>query len=338
MKLQKYDQFINDKINEELGYKDVLTGIALLAGIVGGTINKAEAQNRLKDKNVIDNIENVLNDPSKLDGVIDSLEAQGMKDAAKTVKYNADKVKSELKKLGTESITIGSKDFSTLKKHLEKGFAISKINLKEVVDEIVKMPVDKEFAADSTKLEFNSDQLFGIGLFKLNEGFSQELKSTIDSITSDGSIIVKINIESSTDKQRIGGASERLLASGYEATNMGLSKARNNAVASVVKGLLGDVTIDQTILAEQGEGEVGAVDEQDPSARYVKIEIISVVYSEKPDETTPKNYIKNVVYSFEVSKTKTSTSKSGGNGPNVKSYKSKVKFNSKSCPKFIGKK
>ena len=154
MKINRYNQFIVERqqieyiqkleeslINEEAGFKDVLMGLALLAGVVGGSVSPASAQNKLSDKDVSNKIELVLNDKQQLKTAIDSLEARGMKDAATVIKNNAEDVKSELKKVlkTSNTVTVKSNDYKKLASMLKNGWAISEITTKKAINKLKKI-------------------------------------------------------------------------------------------------------------------------------------------------------------------------------------------------------
>jgi flagellar motor protein MotB len=328
MKINRYNQFIVEKaqieylqrleeslINEEAGFKDVLMGLALLAGVVGGSVSPASAQNKLSDKEISNKIELVLNDEQQLKTAIDSLEARGMKDAATIIQNNAEDVKSELKKVlkTSNTVTVKSNDYKKLASMLKNGWAISEITTKKTINKIEKDTIyaDTKFTVDTLDINWSNDELFGAGLYQLTPQFEDSLKSVFQQLNENGLSVVSINIESSTDKQRIGGAASKLKADGFEATNKGLSEARNNEVKNVIENIFSESgsenpLIRQTILHSQGKGEDNAVTEQDPSARYVKISIICTQINE--DVQAPEIVITGeedvLIQSFKMTKAK----------------------------------
>jgi outer membrane protein OmpA-like peptidoglycan-associated protein len=326
MKINRYNQFIVEKaqieylqkleeslINEEAGFKDVLMGLAILAGVVGGSVSPASAQTKLSDKDISNKIELVLNDEQQLKTAIDSLEARGMRDAATIIQNNAEDVKSELKKVlkTSKTVTVKSNDYAKLAKMLKSGWAISEITTKNAIQKIEKDTIyaDTKFSVDTLDINWSNDELFGAGLYQLTPQFEDSLTSVFQQLNENGLSIVSINIESSTDKQRIGGAASKLKADGFEASNKGLSEARNNAVKSVIENIFSESgsenpLIKQTILHDQGKGQDNAVTEQDPSARYVKISIICTQITE--DVQTPEIVITDkedvLIQSFKMTK------------------------------------
>ena len=84
MKIQKYNEFIN----EELGWKDAVLGVLSLfaMGNVAQANNKLAANQKLKTE-----IQNVLNDDTQKKEIIDSLNKHGMPKAAQYIQNNADR-------------------------------------------------------------------------------------------------------------------------------------------------------------------------------------------------------------------------------------------------------
>jgi flagellar motor protein MotB len=330
MKINRYNQFIVERqqieyiqkleeslINEEAGFKDVLMGLALLAGVVGGSVSPASAQTKLSDKEVANKIEMVLNDKQQLQTAIDSLESRGMTDAADIIQNNAEDVKHELKKLGKTyaSVTVKDGDYVKLAKLLKKGYAISTITTNKAIQKIERdstIAGEDQLSIDTLDVNWSSDELFGSGLYQVSPQFKDSLTSVFQQLKDNDLSILSINIESSTDKQRIGGAGAKLQADGFEPSNKGLSEARNNSVQDVIESIFsesGSETpfINQTILHDQGKGQENAATEQDASARYVKITIVCTKISS--ELTAPKNIkitdeVDVLVQSFKLVKAK----------------------------------
>ena len=329
MKINRYNQFIVEKaqieylqrleeslINEEAGFKDVLMGLALLAGVVGGSVSPASAQNKLSDKEISNKIELVLNDEQQLKTAIDSLEARGMKDVATIIQNNAEDVKDELKKLGKTYGTVSVKggDYEKVARLLKKGYAISSITTNKAIQKIEKDSTYQEsvFSVDTVDINWSSDELFGAGLYELSPKFTDSLSSVFQQLKDNDLSIISMDIESSTDKQRIGKAGVKLESDGFEASNKGLSQARNNVVKSAIESVLSESgsdkpIINQTILHDQGKGQENAATEQDPSARYVKISIVCTQI--KPELSAPKTLkvtddVDVLIQSFKMTKAK----------------------------------
>lgn len=306
-----YNLISESMINEELGFKDVLMGISLLAGVVMGNTTTAQAKDKLSNSDVTSKIEYVLNNKEQLNKVVDSLKANGMNDAAEVIQTNAKGVKEELKKIDKSSINYSTvKDYKTLKTRLNSGWAISSVTMDTIVQTLTKHPeMAPKIVYDTIDLRVMPSKMFAEGSFELDSQIKDTLSDILESFTSQGSKIVGVEIESSTDKQRVSPQkSAELKENGYEENNKGLSTARNEVVKEYLVQLFSDngdsvPKVKQTILFEQGVGTVGAVDPQDPSARYVKIKLIAF-HIEQTTETSPQktDIVKTVVQSFKMVK------------------------------------
>lgn len=315
MRINRFNNFVYSRkleglneslINEELGFKDVLIGISALVGVVSGNLTKSQAQNKLNDKEVIQQIDDVLNDKEELKSVIDSLESRGMDDVADYIQNNAKEVKDGLKKWNLETIRtdVDPGDYSKLGYYLDKGWAISEITTEKVLKKIFKENPEEELVMDTLELDYKSNDLFEAGSFNISSNFKDSLVQTFDDMKSLGYGIIAINIESSTDKQRIGEkTAEKLEENGYDPSNKGLSESRNDKVKEYLESLFVDglPSITQNVLFNQGKGVVGSVTEQDPSARYVKLTVYCVSISQVAAD--PQEDIEEVlIKSFKVVK------------------------------------
>jgi len=298
-------------INEELGFKDILMGISLLASVVMGNTTTAEAKDKLSNSDVATKIEYVLNNKEQLNKVVDSLKANGMHDAAEVIQTNAKGVKEELKKIDKSLVNYSTvKDYKTLQTRLNSGWAISSVTMDTIVQTLTKHPeMAPKIVYDTINLRVMPSKMFAEGSFELDGQIKDTLSDILESFTSQGSKIVGVEIESSTDKQRVSPQkSAELKENGYEENNKGLSTARNEVVKEYLVQLFSDngdsvPKMKQTILFEQGVGTVGAVDPQDPSARYVKIKLIAF-HIEQTAETSPQktDVVQTVVQSFKMVK------------------------------------
>jgi outer membrane protein OmpA-like peptidoglycan-associated protein len=355
MKINRYNQFISEKkkieyqkrldesfINEEVGFKDVVIGLAALASFLGGP-KDAEAKNVLSDKQVRTNIERVLDDKDQLQSAIDSLEARGMEDVAQIIQNNAEEAKEKIKEFGADK-QLGTKDYDRLASLLKRGYAISGITTKKAVKKIMEEPKyeDKTVYFDTLDIDYNSDEMFGVGLYELSPEFKDSLTGVLEQLKENNLSVLSFNIESSTDKQRIGGAGRRLEGDGYDASNKGLSQARNNAVKEAVESIFSGSEmpiINQTILHDQGKGEDNAATPQDPTARYVKIQIVCKQIKDNlniPETTGKPTEVEYLIQSFLLVKGKSVTvEKKNGT---TKTYKTNSRgIGRNDCPKFFGK-
>ena len=299
-KLKKYEQFLfESKLNESQineGYKEVLLSLGLLAGVFTGDVSAQTAKQKIK--NSAEEIENILTNKSKIQSIVNDLEEYGMNDAAKTIEDNAEELLVTLDNFKSKDIkskkkglsTYTTKDINEVVEKLRSGWAISEITLDTVKQTIESNPTlqNEEIEVDSLELNFEPNQLFEVGSFELTEQFINDFTDSINTINQIGGTVLKIKIESSTDKQRVSDELSNTLEDlGFSGDNKGLSSARNNAVKDVVKNLFeenGEVPlIEQDIKFEQGKGEIGAVTPQDPQARYVKVIVYFTQFEDLED-------------------------------------------------------
>jgi flagellar motor protein MotB len=302
-KLQKWNDF--QTVNEELGWKDVVLGIGLLSGVLTGSV-KSQAQNSLGKEKAIKNIEIVLNDTEKLNKVISDLETMGYTDAEQKIKDNAEGVKNKLNKRRYTKTSAVAKNQEDLAKKLNKGYAISSIDTKVLKQKLEDEGLDDVNAVESIELEFNNNDAFEAGGYILKQEFKDSLVTILEKLNMDGELYVfSVNIESSTDKQRISPKlKSKLSEMGYSDDNEGLSQLRNDNVKEVVENY--DFNVIQKIRFEQGEGDVGAITPQDPSTRYVKVTINAIPKTKPPKEEVNEDSkeIDEIIYSFKLVKYK----------------------------------
>ncbi len=168
---------------------------------------------------------------------------------------------------------------STMKSLLKQGYTLDSTVVKIVLDELkVKSPETQIMA---TRLELSSDQFFASGKFQLNSDMMSDIENTVENILNTGGMILKIDIESSTDKQGLTTRlQDELKRLNYEPNNNGLSKARAESVSKYLSEevQINDTLININTLAERGESNI------DHSARYVTVDFYYVVVSESTKE------------------------------------------------------
>ena len=104
--IKKYEQFYKEfkseeKVNEELGWKDVVFGVLALIGA-----DKAKGGEKPTNKELISKIETTLKDDKKLDTLSNELQAMGYEEAAKLVKTNSEKIIDELQKTKNSRVSL----------------------------------------------------------------------------------------------------------------------------------------------------------------------------------------------------------------------------------------
>jgi len=227
-----------DELLEE-GTKEVALSLALLAGVSLGS-NKAVAQSNLSKSDIRNQIDMVLNDTTKLDKVVDSLELMGYEDAEEKIEGNAEEIKKKLKRPFSKPIKTTAKDYESLVKKLKRGYAITKIQQDTLKQKISNYP-DIEPVLDVFEVEFSSDNLFGSGLYDLSPEASDTITDILNQIKNNGGTVLNITVESSTDKEPIDMGNEEL------------AKLRAESVVDVLGSLGIDSTIIDTVLKpEQG--------------------------------------------------------------------------------------
>lgn len=352
-KISNYQYFIleskinsNDSLNE--GFKEILLGLGLLAGVVSGNVNAQTVKQKVQDSAT--EIEEILNDKTKLNYAVTELEKIGMDDAAKTIETNSKKVLKRLEEFKKKKEKVSEFETSNIEEVLKKlktGWAISSIDLDTVEKTMVNDPklMQQEIIIDSLELDFKSSELFDESVFKLNDNFKSEITNALQSIKGMDGTILKIEIESSTDKQRVekgGSLSKDLEQMNLPVNNEGLSQARNNSLKSVIESVFeenGDSTvpkISQVVKWEQGKGEINSPTPQDPEARYVKIVVYFTEFNSLPDEPaldTPNDKISVIIHNFVMNKvSKEEQNKEKGKIKKGKIRKVKSKANE--CPLF----
>lgn len=217
-----------ETINE--GFKEVALSLALLAGVSLGS-NKALAQKALKDKDVIERINNTLNNEEALSRVTSSLESIGYEDAYELITKNADSIKREISKPLKKTYMRGASD-DNLGELLDKGYAIANIN-SDTIRKVVSLD-DSLTLSDMVEvvtMNLPNDNLFVTGGYELKPGITNEITKFVDSVKSSGAIVTGVKIEASTDKEPI-----RSLASDSDSTgNVKLVELRINSVTDVLK-------------------------------------------------------------------------------------------------------
>lgn len=293
---------ISEGILEE-GFKDWLVGILMsAAGLAGAKAQTpVDLEKSLQDLKVPqDKIEMVLN-------AVEKPETQKfLKDYG--IEYN--NIEGTIEKLQTAQDNLSNKDYKvtptrihtvqTAEKaieYLNMGWMLTDVQVKQVADTLIQYAPDS--LVTSFKIDFNNEKLFGAGKWDVSS--VPQLQQMIDSVKKEGAIIMSIHIESSTDKQRVSEkTADALENAGYDGNNEGLSYARNNSIKNYLIELgVNSKIIHQGIKWEQGAGQVGAVTEQDPSARYVRVVFDVVKYESPSSSKDTKITTKDVTsYSF----------------------------------------
>jgi len=155
---------------------------------------------------------------------------------------------------------------NTLKSLLKQGWSLDSTSTKKVFDSVIKEKPDTQVIV--TRLSLDKNQFFESGDYKLTEEMKSDLDSTLTEIIESGGIIIRVDIESSTDKQGLSkNLQDKLKKSGFSPDNKGLSKARSSSVQVELETSGLDSTLIKIItLSEQGDEEVSQSD------RYVNVD------------------------------------------------------------------
>lgn len=155
---------------------------------------------------------------------------------------------------------------TVLKDLLSKGWSLDSTSTKKVYDGVIKERPDTQVI--TTRLSLDKEQFFQSGDYKLTTDMKSDLDSTLTEIIEAGGIIIRVDIESSTDKQGLSkNLQDKLSKEGFSKDNKGLSKARSKSVSVELETLgLDSSLIKITTLAEQGEEEISQ------SSRYVHVD------------------------------------------------------------------
>jgi hypothetical protein len=175
---------------------------------------------------------------------------------------------------------------------IKQGWSLDSTAVDTLYSQILKSKPDTEIVA--TRLTLDKDQYFQSGKFILSDDMKTSIDSTLMEILSNNGIIIKIEIESSTDKQGLSqNLQNDLKKLGYTPDNKGLSDARCNSVSDFLEQLgVSDSLILKNKLFEKGEGEI------EQSARYVTVDFYYMIVSEsvKPAEYDVTSKVKKTYY------------------------------------------
>lgn len=310
---------VQDYIIQE-GWKDIVLGVAMLAGIGLTGQNKAMAQKAVNDPYILQQVQDVLQD-DRIEDVADSLEAAGMSDAMEKIVKNADKLEKnfnakavEFKGIkggirmyhGKELARQDASHYEHLANKLKAGYAISDIS-QDTLRQVIEKRFPQDPVIDSLSLTVDAGDYFDSGDYVLSEQGKTILEEVLKQIGAQDATVVGVKIVSSTDKQRVSSRLDNVLSGlGYTEGNEGLSTVRNDQLKKELMNLGVDSNlIKQDIKWDEGAGELGAVTPQDASARYVKL-VIDAIHIEPnaPEDVVVKDTMDVIVYNFELVKIK----------------------------------
>ena len=342
-KVFSYNDF-SETENIDEGAKEIIMGLAFLANIGLGGGMAAKAQNALSKDEVVNKIERVMQNRGELERIVSQTQSgdTGAKLMAR-IEQNAEKIKDKIEDLKkSDIITIQISNDKDLVRKIKQGYALTKISVDTIRQE-VKEKMDEAPVFHTLDVEYDLGDFFGAGEYILSEDAKSELKGLIDEIKTEDLKIMSIGVNSSTDKQRVSDELSAKLKNYLEVgdeenANKLLSQARNLEIVKVLEELGISQDITSTIEYEKGEGELGAATPQDPSARYVKMEITLIKISEVKMPGVDIEETFQITKDYELVYVK---STKGKPGPPVKiknpGIKNSKKCGATSCPGFGSK-
>jgi len=342
---------LTESINENVekldeGWKEIVLGISMLMGLNLTGQNDLTAKKALSDANIMNQIETTLEDKSKTEELINLMKEKGIKDPSDMLAKNAEEIVdnfnelSDKEKLGAKLNVVTVKSLKALDSKLKQGYALKSVDVSQ--DTIKSNQPEKIVEIEDTvDFEFgNMKNLFDTGGYNLTNDGRQAIKDAIDSVKSQGGEIISVEIESSTDAQRM----PSFISKQDKTGNIKLANLRSNSVNEIVSELVGSAKITTREIPDNGSDIVSAEefkradDAKDEvklkelkaataEKRYVKLKIVAkfTLKSEDP-EPIPDKIITNmraeVVKLYGGSK---GTIKIGGKKPHFKHKKFKCK-------------
>ena len=312
-----------DKELIEEGFKEFILGAALvLSQAVGGKMlaqsghNKEIANKAVENKEIMAQIKSTLEDEQKTKELSDSLVKLGISNPEELLAKNADRVVNAFNRLSNDKKmtyrldTKAVDNLKSLSKELKKGYALKD---KEVSTDTIKKEVQiTTNVKDTIDVEFGSDKFFVTGGYELSQSGVDSIKEIINAIIKQGGEILSINVESSTDAERI----VKYINDYDETGNIELAKLRSKSVTDLVSTLAGDsrithreipnngsdiVSTEEFLSVANDKGATAALREKTSEFRYVKMTITAVFTDTKPAPSEPTSEIIKT-YRFELVK------------------------------------
>jgi len=314
----------------EEGFKDVALGAAMLLGATfgGNQLMAQKANDAINNTEVLTQIKSTLEDE------------EGKAELAKFLKMspeqlndylvkNAEKVEDDFELAARKKnmkLSLRLKDVknqkSTITSKLKQGYSVSDIVVHR--DTIVE-PGDVVYAQRTVDIDFSSGDMFVSGSYKLKPEVVDSITQTIESVKSMNGKIVRVNIESSTDKEPIKIGNEQL------------ANNRANSVVGVLKSLGVDSKTNINTLPDQGPDVYSKTmtsqereQARKETAQYRYVNISFVVVIAEPVEVSEPLY--KVNERIEVELVKTNVYKPG-KGKKIKHRGSKSKPKKNKCLK-----
>lgn len=343
----KSNDILTESINKnvqllEEGWKEVVLGISMLMGLQLTGQNNAAAVNAVHNADIMKQIEATLDDEEKTQELVKVMQEKGIKDPSSMLAKNAESIVKRYNEIADDddfNIKLGVitvHNLKNLESKLKQGYAVKSAEMSTDTIKSNKKP-NIIVVKDTLSVDMgNMQNLFDTGGYNLTQDGKQAIKDAIESIISQGGKILSVEIESSTDAERI----VSLISKEDPTGNIKLSNLRTQSVNDVVGGLVSDAEITTREIPNNGSDIVSAeafkkaatnkdvlakLRQQSSEFRYVKLNIVAEFTSES-DEPEPKadEIIKK--YRFEVVKmyeTSSGGKKMGGGKPQFKKKKFK---------------
>lgn len=315
-----FEQAILDKALLEEGAKDWILGAALIiAQALGSNAmaqsghNKVVADKAVHDKEVMAQIKSTLEDSTKTAELVSAMEKLGMKNPTDLLAKNAEAVTSEFNKvannnkIGYHLDTRAVTNLKALNTKLSQGYALK--GSTETSD-TVKSTHPTITVKDTLDVNFGSDNFFVTGGYELSQAGMDSIKSTIETIHAQGGKILAIDIESSTDAERM----VKFISQNDPTGNIELARLRAKSVADYVNTMADGGEITHREIPNNGANVVSTNDfkaasndkaalqalrDKSSEFRYVKLKITAVFEKTDTTETAPQIIKK---YRYEVVK------------------------------------
>lgn len=212
----------------------------------------------------------------------------------------------------TQQVTLHSQ--SEVNRYLKSGWKLTSSQIDTVWSDIKSTAPQSE--VEAIQLHMDKDQLFASGSFILSDKSKKDIDSVLNVISENSGLLLKIDIESSTDKQQLTKNLQNILiGKGLTGDNQGLSEARSNSVKEYLTGK----EIDVSLVNVENKSEQG-IEEIQQSVRYVNVDFYYVKYTPPAPPLSKKLYVVKQQYEVEkeVPETKSHYKFGGSNATHKK--------------------
>lgn len=231
----------------EEGWKEVLLGVSLMLGVNLSNQGKALAQDITKNKETMSQIKDVIEDSSKTTELINLMKEKGFKNPGELISKNADNLIKNYNEISdnnnlnykvNKTSAISLRDLNS---KLQQGYAISKVDTR--IEKETAGSIKKYTIKDSLEINLNSDNLFKTGSYELSQIGKDSIISIFNEIKAQNGTILKLEIESSTDAERISYGNKKL------------AELRNESVSNLINSLISqDSTFETTKIEKPDNG------------------------------------------------------------------------------------